>query len=346
MLYLAKRGFENIAIACHDHLALEKWLAENLNAQIEENAFISTHDSHNHSMIYLKTAAGFKKILVPHSAGFILSKMFSAQDLPAIEEVKVLPQSIFMNMGNTGGDTEAVINKVASELNAQKIAIADAYEISEREGALVVFLNDSKNGQYITASNDLLYVKDNYAEVLSYLKIHAPRYLAKAYPFDAWHIVEVRIFDEREKYSAQYRRFLQAMQSLNLGYIISEYWDREVERFSLPVGAYRIRILTFMEPMDFKILLTALEYDLNGSRIVDLDLFYHQKKISWRDVINTKEYRKQILGSANQIFGKSSFFAEQSNKAAMVKYCTNKLMSSLSQEDKLLFKAWEDKINE
>ena len=33
MLYLAKRGFENIAVSCQDYQALEKWLEENLNAQ-------------------------------------------------------------------------------------------------------------------------------------------------------------------------------------------------------------------------------------------------------------------------------------------------------------------------
>ena len=344
MLYLAKRGFENIAVSCQDYQALEKWLEENLNAQAMENTLISTGESHNCTMIHLKTTAGFKKISVAHSAGFIMSKIFAAADLPAIEEIKVLPQSILMNMGKSGGDTEAVVTKIAAELNAQRITIGEAAYISESEGALIVFLNDSKTGQYIAASNSLLYVKDNFAEVLSYLKIHAPRYLAKAYPFDAWHIVEVRIFDEKEKYSAQYRRFLQAIQSLDLGYIISEYWDREVERFSLPVGAYRLRLLTFMEPLELKIMLMALEYSLDGPRIVDLDLFYHQKKISWRDVINTKEYRKLILGNTNQIFGKSSFFAEQSNKAAMVRYCTNKLLSSLSEKDRALLKAWEDNI--
>ena len=346
MLYLAKRGFENIAITCNDYLALEKWLAVNLDAQLEENILISTRESQNNTMLYLKTSARFKKILIPHSAGVILSTMFAAQDLPIVSEIKMLPQSIFINLGLTGGNTEAVVGKIANELNAQRIALGDVCSIDEKKGAIIVFLNDNHHDQYSVSVNDLLYVKDSYAEVLNYLKIHAPRYLAKAYPFDAWHIVEVRIFDEREKYSAQYRRFLQAMRSLNLGYIISEYWDREVERFSQPVGTYRIRILTFMEPMDFKILLMALEYGINGGRIVDLDLFYHQKKISWRDVINSKEYRKQILGTSNQFFGKSSFFAEQSNKAAMIRFCTNKMMSALSEADKSALKVWEDKIIE
>ena len=345
MLYLTKRGFENIAITCSDHLSLEKWLKENLDARIEENNFPSLKGSHNHSMLYLKTSPGYKIALIPHNAAFILSQLYCAENLPAIEEIKVLPQSVFMNMGNNGGNVEAVINKIALELNAQRIALDEVFQISANEGALIVFLNSRQNSDLL-AAGDILYVKDNFAETLSYLKIHAPRYLAKAYPFDAWHIVEVRIFDEREKYSAQYHRFLQAMRSLNLGYIISEYWDREVERFSQPVGTYRIRILTFMEPMDFKILLMALEYGINGGRIVDLDLFYHQKKISWRDVINSKEYRKQILGNANQIFGKSSFFAEQSNKAAMIRFCTNKMMSALSEADKSALKVWEDKIIE
>lgn len=136
MLYLAKRGFENIAITCNDYLALEKWLAVNLDAQLEENILISTRESQNNTMLYLKTSARFKKILIPHSAGVILSTMFAAQDLPIVSEIKMLPQSIFINLGLTGGNTEAVVGKIANELNAQRIALGDVCSIDEKKAQL------------------------------------------------------------------------------------------------------------------------------------------------------------------------------------------------------------------
>ena len=97
----------------------------------------------------------------------------------------------------------------------------------------------------------------------------------------------------------QYKRLLKAIQALKLGYVVTEAWNREISAFSDPVGTYQIRLLTFFAAIGAKKkMLIALEYSQSGSRVVDLDLIWHKKKISWKDLLDDKETRKQIKQTA------------------------------------------------
>lgn len=106
----------------------------------------------------------------------------------------------------------------------------------------------------------MLLIEQDYLTLLSYLQIHAPRYLAKAFPPNAWHMVDLRIYDRYEAYELQYKRLTEAIKILQLGYLITETWNREISMFSDPIGTYHIRLLTFLEPMELKKRLIALEY--------------------------------------------------------------------------------------
>ena len=73
---------------------------------------------------------------MPHGASFILSKLFSAQYVPSVESIRVLTQSIFMNVVTGGSDIEAIVNKIAIELSAENIVIDDGSSIGNSESAL------------------------------------------------------------------------------------------------------------------------------------------------------------------------------------------------------------------
>ena len=305
----------------------------------------SAEESHGYTMVYLQKDETYKRIVVPHGAGFVLSEIFMADGFPTIIEARTLPKTIFINMGTAYGDAQAVVNKIMQEIGGRKISFGCAYDIPAKEGALITFLKDNHTAQYEAAYGESLYVDGDYAETLNYLQIHAPRYLSKAYAADAWHIVDIRLYDQHENYNAQYRRLMHAIETIGMGYVVSENWNREVERFSKPIGTYGIRLLTFMTPLELKTWLMALEYDLEGKRIVDLDIFYHGKKISWRDVMDDKQYRKRVVGEGFQL-PKSIFFAETSDKAQLLEYAMNKLAERLTAEEVEVLRTWESKIDE
>lgn len=139
----------------------------------------------------------------------------------------------------------------------------------------------------------MLLIEQDYLSLLSYLQIHAPRYLAKAFPPNAWHMVDLRIYDRYEAYELQYKRLTEAIKILQLGYLITETWNREISMFSDPIGTYHIRLLTFLEPMELKKRLIALEYSQRGQRIVDLNLVWHKRKFPGKIFWTTKPFAKK-----------------------------------------------------
>ena len=177
----------------------------------------------------------------------------------------------------------------------------------------------------------MLYLKGDYHVIKDYLQTHAPRYLGKAFPSGAWHMVEIHIKDPTEQYDEQYKRFRDAVAFLDLGYYVFETWNQDYRRFGGEVSAYVIRLLTFQSIMDLKLLLIALEYDALGFRVVNLDLLWHGTKISWLDLIDDRDIRKKVYGEQFQL-PSSKFFAARKDKHALVAYANNVAKEKLTPE--------------
>ncbi len=101
--------------------------------------------------------------------------------------------------------------------------------------------------------------------------------------------------------------------------------------------------MTFLEPMQLKKALIGLEYGRENGRLVDLDVIWHGKKISWKNLLDNKEIRKEIK-ELTSFFPKSSFFAIQNEKAALIKYCIQQLEEKLTEEDSNFLKEMEAQI--
>ena len=345
MLNLVTLGFENLVLSTIDAAKAEEWLFQQVDGRSFEEKAISAEESHGYTLAFLQTEDGYRAITIPHCAAYVLGEIYAAEDFPMIAEARTLPKTIFMNVGKETADIEAVHSMMVQELGGIKALLSEVAEIPNKEGALVYFLHESQENRGVMAYEECIYIDGDYAETLGYLKIHAPRYLAKAYAADAWHMVDIRIHDTNMKYKEQYRRVMMAIEALGLGYVVTESWNRETPLFDAPVGTYGIRLLTFMQPMELKIYLMALEYDMQGKRMVNLDVFYHGKKISWRDVMDVKEIRKMVLGGGFQL-PKSIFFAEVADKAALLEFATKLLREKLPIEQAGEIERLEDAIDE
>ena len=270
----------------------------------------------------------------------IMSQLITRSDQRLITDIATLPPLIIFN--GLGGDMAAVIAKIKKELPAKSFKTTDLFQAPQESGVIVIFLKDDSSDRQLFYEEALI-IDREYQSLLAKLKIHAPRYLAKAFMPDEWHMVDLRVFDRYEAYDLQYDRLLQAIKSLNLGYIVTEAWNRETSIFKEPVGTYRIRLLTFLEPLALKKLLIGLEYSQSGDRMVDLDLFWHNRKISWKDVLDDATTRKEIKQN-NSFFPKSSFFAIQNDKLSLIKYCLEEVRFKMPEEDKEIIRYYEKEI--
>ena len=116
-----------------------------------------------------------------------------------IRRIRPLPQVIIFN---SLGEQEPVVEKIQRELSCEMASLSDLLHCENQDGVALVFLmqdEPDKRNFY----EKVLFIQQDYASLLRYLSIHAPRYLAKAFAPDVWHMVDLRIFDRYEAYDLQ-----------------------------------------------------------------------------------------------------------------------------------------------
>ena len=334
MLNLVAPGPKLIVAKTENQLALKQYLQEQFQAVEMEQLGLGT-DYHSIKCIVcvadaVQPAAGLLYLGMNQTVEYVLCHLMHEDAKALITAVRALPQVIVFN---SLGEHAPVVDKMQAEFQCERVAIRDVLQRENNEGVIVAFLMQETEGKR-AFYHDALFVQQPYEDLIDYLRIHAPRYLAKAFAPNAWHMVDLRIYDRYEVYDLQYKRLAKAIKALNLGYIVTETWNREVSTFSDPVGTYHIRLLTFLEPLELKKLLVGLEYSASNRRIVDLNMIWHNKKVSWKNLLDNKEIRKQLKDTTAPFFPKSNFFAVQNDKALLIKHCVETVQDKLSAEDK------------
>ena len=344
MLNLVAPGPKLIVAKTENQQALKQYLQEQFQA-VEMNQLGLGKEDHSIKCIVcvadvLQPATGILYLGMTQTVEYVLCYLMHEEAKALITAMRALPQVIVFN---SLGEHTPVVDKMQGEFQCERVAIRDVLHRENNEGVIVVFLMQDTEGKH-TFYKDALFVQQTYEDLIGYLCIHAPRYLAKAFMPNAWHMVDLRIYDRYEVYDLQYKRIVKAIQALNLGYIVTETWNREVSTFSEPVGTYHIRLLTFLEPLELKKLLMGLEYSASNRRIVDLNVVWHNKKVSWKNLLDNKEIRKQLKDTTAPFFPKSNFFAVQSDKALLIKHCVESVQNKLSAEDKAVLRELERAI--
>lgn len=342
MLNLVAPGPKVIAIRTTDQQAMVAYLMEQFKCEKMEQLGLGVDTTKTLCVLCIVAVDGSAKEVylgLGQSAEYVLCHLMNEKAQPMISAIRALPPMIIFN---SLGEQQPVVDKIQAEFKCERTKLSDLLMRENDQGVIVTFLmNDQPTRREFY--QETLFIQQEFSHLLSYLRIHAPRYLAKAFEPDAWHMVDLRIFDRYEAYDLQYNRLVKAIKVMKLGYIVTETWNREVSTFADPVGTYHIRLLTFMEPLELKKLLMGLEYSQSGDRIVDLDLYWHGKKISWKDLLDDKETRKKIKQTAS-FFPKSNFFAVQNDKLTLAKYCLEEVHFRIPDEDKEEMKEMEKAI--
>lgn len=334
MLHLVEPGPKMVVAKTQKLQDLQQYLQEQFQAVQMEQLGLGQKDQTIRCIVCVADMTNPSEELLyfgmKQTVEYVLCHLMNASVNDLIITMRALPQVIVMN---SFGEPLPVVDKIQAEFQCERASMHDLLLRENDEGVMVAFLmkETESNREFY---QDALFISQPYAELVHYLRIHAPRYLAKAFAPNAWHMVDLRIYDRYEVYDLQYKRLVKAIQALHLGYIVTETWNREVSTFSEPIGTYHIRLLTFLEPIALKKLLMGLEYSVSNRRIVDLDLIWHNKKISWKHLLDNKEIRKELKNTTMPFFPKSNFFAIQNDKALLIKHCLDTVDSMLSVEDK------------
>lgn len=341
MITLVAEGPNVITMNTLNKQLIADYLAAQFNGKLIESANFPLDLNQAKTLVYVAEEGQTDELMLSFEQmpWHILSSLFLSEHHDLIKGVKAVPKTIFMNgLGNIA----PVLEKIQKELGGQKAPFKTLKEADPENGVIVAFLENNDEEHLGTIYPESLYIPKDYSELYRYLSIHAPRYLSKAFPVDAWHMVDIRIYDKYEAYDLQYQRMVKAILALKLGYIVTEAWEREVSTFAPPMGTYRIRLLTFFTPVELKKILIGLEHGENDTRIVDLDLYWHKKKISWQEVLEDPETKKQLADKS--FLPKSIFFAVKSDKNNLSTYCLEELRFKLTPEQKEMFAALDKEI--
>lgn len=245
----------------------------------------------------------FKKtIYVEIPAEKILCDLLNDEIKFNITHARMAPRIILMR---TFGNTEKVIDEVVQDYDGE-IGLLN-YILETHNHGSAIFFTQSSISKAVNLSNlykKAVFIDMDYCSLMKELKTHDLKYLNIGFDNKDWYELQIKIYDCNGEYMLHYQRLLKVIEHLELGLILGESWGRDAATIFLSVGIYRVRFFTFYEPKYIKKILLGLEYLEDGTRIVDLDIFYKRRKIYWSDVTEkdttdkfslSSKYRKEIL---------------------------------------------------
>lgn len=245
-------------------------------------------------------------ILIKCDVARFLCKLYSVVDRSLIDGIRTAPQTIIMR---SIGDMDQMIRKIHSDFGG----VLGTYEESVEhggEGSTIVGLTDKPLNRS-TCLDDMhplfLRLEDGYAEIKRELKMHAFSYVNSSIGNRKWYEMEIRIFDSYSAYKVHYERLSEVLDSLEMGLVLGESWSKDYPRVLMPVEVYSLRFFTFKEPKEIKRILFGLEHLSDGTRIVDYDLYYKNKKVYWKEAagVNAKGERKiEALKARDEVYSK------------------------------------------
>jgi len=295
-----------------------KFFVENLNGEITDFWQGSEKASENSSLCYitginhgLVNAVETEKIVLINDAStIILATIINSQVCHLINRVDMGPASIVMRVA---GNESKLIEKVKERFSGKEVGFTEGIRSGSKDDTLIAFTNKTINGP--VSPNDLLDTKllipRPIREVQGILRLEALRLITQCLSDSQWYELRINIYDSNGKYEENYNRLIYILSKLEIGMILGESWTKD-HAVLFSVLTYQVRLFTFSTPEEIKKILMALEYTMDGKRLVDFDLHYKNKKIYWSDIFKSKKRK---------------------NKVEMAINCRKSLYEKLSQED-------------
>jgi len=263
-------------------------------------------------------------LLINEPASICLTNLINSQVSSLINRVNMGPSTIVMRIA---GDEKLIKEEIKELYPGRELPMEEAIDEGEDKDT-ILFLTDRQISTAIR-NRDLIegtmLIKQPGWEVFKSLRSRGVLLITRSLENRKWYELRINIYDSREKYEAHYDRLNYVLSELEVGMVLEEGWTRDHALALFSVTAYQIKLFTFYKPEEIKRILVGLEYDEEGERLVDFDLYYRNKKISWVDIDRIKGRRNKVDEAVK-------------NRKA--------LLEQLSKESREELKAMEDKIKE
>lgn len=226
-------------------------------------------------------------MLVNEVSSFCLASIINSHVEKLIHRVDMGPASMVMRVA---GDEQKIIQRLQQEYQAETVDWEEGIRKGERGNTLLGLtkkpINAILSGKDFIQPNLLLPYP--VSKIQKRLRIEGLRFITQSLESGQWYELRINIYDSKGRYQENYDRLIFILSKLEIGMILGETWTKDHALALLSVLAYQVRLFTYYTPHEIKRLLMALEFTLEGERMVDFDLYYRNKKISWRDIDKRK----------------------------------------------------------
>lgn len=256
----------------------------------EDNSIIFITDPHP-----TKTKVQDAKvvILVREPASTCFLSIINSHVTDLIDRIDMGPGSIVMRIA---GKKEIVEEEILGIYDGKKLSMEDAINEGEKDDTLLFITHQQlslpiKGEELLHAS---LLLHHPASQIFRRLRNEGILLITQSLEDKKWYELRINIYDVQGKYQEHYERLNFVLTHLELGMVLEEGWTRDHALTLFTVLAYQIRFFTFYKPEEIKRILLGLEYNQEGNRWVDLDLYYRNKKISWVDIDKRKGKRNKV----------------------------------------------------
>lgn len=218
-------------------------------------------------------------LFFPHGSSLALSKIFEYKLSPLVEKTQLGPGSMIMRVPKDG---EKIISFLKSTYHAKQMDWKSAIEKGEQDATILAFTNLSLYQPMKFSDNigNPLLVGQPINILYDKLRKDGLLYITKELEDHTWYELKINIYDSSGEYQSHYERLIHVLSQLDIGMILGESWTKDYALALFSVLVYQIHLFTLYPPLKVKEILMGLEYDKEGNRMVDFDLYYKNKKIS------------------------------------------------------------------
>lgn len=244
------------------------------------------------SVIFLRTPETINNIAINEEEVIYADKdalqistvLFEMRCRQSILKIHTGPKFIIMRYFE---NADPVIDKLLENIPfTNEIKWESSLERGRSQNTCVIALTKNHLTKNLTV-NDLysrmVLVKQPLVPVLRQLRQQGLCFATCSLNNNQWHELKIVIYDSDNETMKHYKRLIDALSKLEAVMILSENWTKDHPFIMVTVMAYQINILSLHSPSEIKKFLIGLEYNNAGERIVDFDLYYGKKKISWTD---------------------------------------------------------------
>ncbi len=224
----------------------------------------------------------WKKETIPPESAFlvkchapaVLSRIINA-NLP-IEKVHVESAIIFLRIPeNVEEGLKLIAEKYGGEVMDIRTALDEGEAMDTIIGVTRKKLSSPIGPEDVEGA---LLVRRDFLSVYRELQMDTPLLLLKILP--EWNEITIKIYDTAKRYEENIERLMLVIENLDLGFVVREGWDWDYPRPFMRVPVYKLKLLTWEDPLRIKFLLKGLEYR-GYKRFCDIDVFVEGKKVDW-----------------------------------------------------------------